>query len=137
MKHWEHFSHEADMGIRGIGATCAEAFEQAALGLTAMVTDLEGVKPLVHVELFCDAPDNDLLLVDWLNTIICEMATRHLVFSSYEVRLTNGHLDGSAWGEKIDPLRHHPVVEPKGATYTCLTVHREGEIWVAQCVVDV
>ena len=29
--HWEHFSHDADMGVRGIGPTLEETFEQAAL----------------------------------------------------------------------------------------------------------
>ena len=31
---WEHFPHDADIGIRGFGATPAEAFEQAAVALT-------------------------------------------------------------------------------------------------------
>ena len=35
---WEHFPHDADIGVRGWGATPAEAFEQAALALTAVVT---------------------------------------------------------------------------------------------------
>ena len=26
---WEHFPHDADVGVRGPGATTAEAFEQA------------------------------------------------------------------------------------------------------------
>ena len=35
---WEHFPHDADVGVRGFGVTAAEAFEQAALALTAVVT---------------------------------------------------------------------------------------------------
>ena len=27
---WEHFPHDADVGVRGWGTTAAEAFEQAA-----------------------------------------------------------------------------------------------------------
>jgi RNA-splicing ligase RtcB len=38
-KRWEHFPHEADTGVRGIGASPAEAFEQAAIALTAVITD--------------------------------------------------------------------------------------------------
>jgi SHS2 domain-containing protein len=38
---WEHFPHDADVGVRGFGATAAEAFEQAALALTAIVTTAE------------------------------------------------------------------------------------------------
>ena len=36
--HWEHFIHGADIGIRGIGRTKAEAFEQAALAMPAVMT---------------------------------------------------------------------------------------------------
>jgi tRNA nucleotidyltransferase (CCA-adding enzyme) len=28
---WEHFAHDADIGVRGIGASVEEAFEQAAV----------------------------------------------------------------------------------------------------------
>ena len=36
---WEHFPHDADIGVRGYGPTMAAAFEQAALALTGVVTD--------------------------------------------------------------------------------------------------
>ena len=35
---WEHFPHDADVGVRGFGPTPAAAFEQGALALTAAVT---------------------------------------------------------------------------------------------------
>jgi protein archease len=136
-KRWEHFAHEADIGVRGVGGTCAEAFEQAALALTAIVTDIAGVKPAEKIELNCTTPDIELLLADWLNAVIYEMATRHMLFSRYEVKLAEGHLDGAAWGEPVDVQRHQPAVEPKGATYTGLSVRNEDGVWVAQCVVDV
>ena len=45
---WEHFPHDADVGLRGWGATPAEAFEQAAYALTAVVTHAE-VEPKISV----------------------------------------------------------------------------------------
>lgn len=33
---WEHFEHGADIGIRGVGSTKAEAFAQAAMALTGL-----------------------------------------------------------------------------------------------------
>lgn len=137
MKRWEHFAHAADIGVRGVGGTCAEAFEQAALALTAIVTDPAEVKPAEKIELACAAPDAELLLAEWLNAVIYEMATRHMLFSRYEVRLAGGHLAGAAWGEPVEPSRHQPAVEPKGATYTALSVRCENGAWIAQCVVDV
>lgn len=138
MNHWEHFAHEADMGVRGVGSTCAEAFEQAALALSAIVTDPATVHPAQKIELACAAPDAELLLVDWLNAIIFEMATRHMLFSRYEVKLVDGKLAGAAWGEPVELSRHRPAVEPKGATYTSLLVEcgADGN-WLAQCIVDV
>ena len=73
---WEHFAHDADIGIRGIGATRSEAFEQAALALTAAITDPAHVAQRIAVAIRCEAPDDELLLADWLNAIVYEMATR-------------------------------------------------------------
>lgn len=134
---WEHFPHAADMGVRGIGASKAEAFEQAALAMTAVVTDPAGVEPREAVAIRCEAPDDELLFVDWLNALIYEMATRGLLFGRFEVRLTDGALEATAWGEPADVARHRPAVEIKGATYTALRVARENGEWIAQCIVDV
>ena len=135
--HWEHFPHEADMGVRGVGATKAQAFEQAALALTAVVTDLQTIKPQQPVEVQCEAPDDELLLADWLNTLIYEMSARKMLFSRFAVQVDGHHLRAQAWGESVDPGRHHPTVEIKGATYTSLRVAQEKGEWVAQTVVDV
>ena len=135
---WEHFPHEADVGIRGVGATREEAFEQAALALTMAVTDPAGVTLKAAVEVVCEAPDDAFLLHDWLNAVIYEMATRHLVFGRFAVAIEGRRLEGRAWGEPVDCMRHMPAVEPKGATLTALKVERRDDgAWVAQCIVDV
>jgi len=135
---WEHFPHAADIGIRGIGATREEAFEQAALALTAVVTDPASIEAKRAVEIAREAPDDELLLADWLNALVYEMVTLNMIFGRFSVRLDGGRLAATAWGEPLEALRHHPVVEVKGATYTALSVARRDDgAWVAQCVVDV
>jgi tRNA nucleotidyltransferase (CCA-adding enzyme) len=135
---WEHFAHDADIGVRGIGATRSEAFEQAALALTAVVTDPARVARQMAVEIRCDAPDDELLLADWLNAIVYEMATRNALFGRYSVALDDHRLSATAWGEPVDRARHRPSVEVKGATYTALSVAQRADGgWIAQCVVDV
>lgn len=136
--NWEHFHHVADIGVRGRGATMAEAFGRAAVALTAVITDPGLVRPIVEVAVECSAPDPELLLADWLNAIIYEMATRHMLFADFAVTITGETLHGRLWGEAVDLSRHAPAVEVKGATYTALKVWREksGQ-WLAQCVVDV
>ena len=136
--HWEHFEHEADIGVRGIGDTPEEAFAQAALAMTAVVTELDRVQARESVAIRCEAPDLELLFVDWLNALVYEMATRHWLFSRFEIALDGQQLTGRAWGEPVEVARHEPAVEVKGATYTMLDVHRRDDgQWQAQCVVDV
>jgi len=135
---WEHFAHEADIGIRGIGATREEAFEQAALALTAVVTDPTSVAERNAVEIERWAPDEELLFADWVNAIVYEMATRNFLFGRFAVNLDGKRLKATAWGEPVNRERHHPAVEVKGATYTALSVARRDDgAWIAQCVVDV
>ena len=136
--HWEHFPHQADIGVRGLGATLEQAFEQAALALTAVITDPADVAAKEMLELSCMAPDVELLLVDWLNSLIFEMATRNMLFSRFEVHVEGNHLTAQAWGEALEVARHRPAVEIKGATYTQLKVVQQPDGgWLAQCVVDV
>ncbi len=134
---WEHFPHDADVGIRGWGMSAAEAFEQAALALTAVVTHAT-VAPRQSVDVTCEAPDIELLFVEWLNAVIYEMAVRKMLFGRFAVRIDDGRLAATLWGEPVDVMRHAPACEPKGATYTALQVSQDPDgRWSAACVVDV
>jgi tRNA nucleotidyltransferase (CCA-adding enzyme) len=137
MARWEHFEHGADIGVRGVGASAAEAFEQAALGLTAVITSLDVVEPREAIDVSREAPDLETLFVDWLNALVFEMAARRMLFSRFEVHLDGLRLNARAWGEPVDVDRHVPAVEVKGATYTALAVTEVAGQWTAQCVVDV
>jgi len=135
---WEHFSHGADVGIRGRGSTLAEALAAAATAMTAVVTDPATVRQVDSIEIRCTAPSPDLLLVDWLNSLVYEMSTRRMLFSGFEVECDGSGLRARVRGEPVDVERHQPAVEVKGATLTALDVHRSRNgNWTAQCVVDV
>ena len=135
---WEHLEHGADIGVRGYGESPEEAFTQAALSLSAVVTDLDKIEPAECIEIECEAPESDLLLVDWLNEIVYQMATRNMLFGRFDVRIEDHRLRARLYGEKADPGKHQPAVEIKGATFTELKVFKTdaGE-WVAQCIIDV
>lgn len=134
---WEHFDHGADIGVRGRGRTMGEAFAQAALAMTGAITDPAGIEAAIPVAISCAAPDAEILLVDWLNALVFEMAERRILFGRFEVAIEGTSLTATAWGEAVDRTRHDPAVEVKGATFTELSVRSDGEGWLAQCVVDV
>lgn len=134
---YETFEHEADMGIRGLGRTLEEAFENGARAMFSIMLDLEGVEPREKVDICCSAPDKETLFVEWLNEILAQASLREMVFSDFKVDSLRGDsLKGYALGEKLDRRKHRLNVEVKAATYSMLKVYKNRE-YVAQCIVDV
>jgi tRNA nucleotidyltransferase (CCA-adding enzyme) len=138
LKRWEHYPHQADVGVRGIGATKAEAFEQASLALTAVVAELETIEPSEPLEITCSADNDELLFVEWLSRLVYEMATRRMLFSRFDIFVGENQLKARIWGEAIDVEKHKPAVEVKAVTYYDLAILQQADgSWKAQCVVDV
>ncbi len=134
---WEHFAHQADIGIRAAAESLSRAFEEAALALTAIVTEPQKVETIESVKIECSAESEEFLLVDWLNSVIYEMAVRKMLFGKFEVEIENLRLSATIWGEKINQNKHIPAVEPKAVTYNQLNVRNENGKWIIQCVIDV
>ena len=135
---WEHLEHGADIGVRGYGGNLSEAFTQAALALSSVVTELDKIDLSESITVECDALEFDLLLVDWLNEIVYQMATRNMLFGRFEVQILDHHLQALLFGERVDQGKHQPAVEIKGATFTALKVYQaDDDEWVAQCIIDV
>lgn len=138
VQDWALYPHEADIGVRGYGDDPAEAFANAARALTSAITPLTQIKPREVVKFSCEAPDLEILFVDWLNAVIYEMSTRKMLFRSFELSTQGSRLNATLTGEPVDLERHAPNVEAKGATFTGLTVKKEPDgRWVAECIVDV
>ncbi len=135
--NYETFEHEADIGVRGFGGTIEEVFANTALAMYSVMVRIDAVRPLEKRLVTASAPDIELLLVEWLNALLALSDIDRMVFSKFDVMIKGTSLDGIAWGEKLDRLRHEPNVEVKGATYHLLRVREENGRYTAQCVVDV
>jgi tRNA nucleotidyltransferase (CCA-adding enzyme) len=126
------------MGVRGFGPTMAVAFEQAAVAMMAVITNPAAIGRDRAIEITAEAPNADFLLLDWLNALVFEMATRGMIFGSFDVVIDGVRLRATARGEALSRERHAPAVEIKGATLTELrVVEDQPGLWRAQCVVDV
>jgi tRNA nucleotidyltransferase (CCA-adding enzyme) len=134
---WEHFAHQADIGIKATADSISKAFEDAAVALTAIVTEPKKVDAVECVKIECSAEDDELLLVNWLSSVIYEMDVRKMLFSRFEVQIENLTVRAKIWGEKINQIKHSPAVEPKAVTYNQLSVKEENGKWTVQCVIDV
>lgn len=131
---WEHFPNGEDIGVRGYGANLEEAFEQAALALAAIVTSVP-VDPKIAVTVVCEATDDELLLAEWLDAVIYEMAARRMVFGRFSVTIRGRRLYGTAWGEPTRAKRDGTMAPRVTFTEPRITRDSTGT-WTAGCVVE-
>ena len=135
---FETFDHTADLGLRVRAADLDTLFAEAAQALfSAVVEDLSTVRPERLVEVNLSAEERDYLLFDWLKALLYHFDAEHLLFSRFEVRLTERGLHGKAWGEPLDRSRHELSHEVKAITYHGLKVEQTADGWLAEVIVDI
>lgn len=139
---YEYLNHEADIGIRGMGDSLADAFAEAAQAMFSIMADPETVAHRESVPVHCRAPDPETLFVEFLNELLFQRETHDLLLSACRVKelrqeVEGWRLDAVAWGEPLDPGHHEIRTEVKAATYSALKVFRQDDQYVVQCIVDV
>jgi len=130
-------SEDPDLNIQGVGPTLGAAFAEAALAMTAAVTDPAAIRHEETTEIECAAPSAELLLVNWLNAVASEMAARGMVFGAFNIDTDGFQLRATAIGERVSKEWHALNVKIKEATLRGLAVteDRPGE-WRVQCTVE-
>ncbi len=122
-KEFEIINHTADVGIRAYGADMSEAFANAARALFSLITELDDVGEFLHRDIELTAPDEESLLVEWLNELIYLFDTENIVFKRFDVtKLNNTQLKARSYGEKVDSSKHRLKTGVKAATYHMLKV---------------
>ena len=135
---YEFFEHTADLGLRIRAADLDTLFADAATAVfAAIVEDPTAVRELQQVDVQGEDDDKALLLFDWLKELLYRFDAEHLLFSRFEVHVTEAGLFGRAWGEPLDPARHVLSHEVKAITYHGLRVEPTNDGWLAEVIVDI
>jgi SHS2 domain-containing protein len=135
---YEFFEHTADLGLRVRAPNLDTLFAEAAQALfSAIVEDLASIRHARTVEVRLDGDDRELLLFDWLKELLYRFDAEHLLFGRFEVRGRPDGLEGTAWGEPLDPARHVLSHEVKAITYHGLKVEQTADGWLAEVIVDI
>ena len=111
-------------------------FEAAAQAFTDRLVPLAAVEPRRAEELDVEAPDLDVLLVDFVTELLYRFDTRGWLTRSAEVELREQDdgwaLLSTVWGERLDLARHRPRgIEVDGARCERFEPHVRGRRWVA------
>ena len=124
-KEFEILNHTADVGIIAYGADMNEAFANAAKALFSLITELDDVEEVMHRDIELTAPDQESLLVQWLNELIYLFDAENIIFKRFEVtQLSNTHLEARSYGHKVDSSKHRLKTGVKAATYHMLKIDK-------------
>ncbi len=135
---FELFDHTADLGLRVTAADLRTLFTDAAVGLFSMMTDdLSAVRPNLSVPFTVPGTDREYLLFDWLRELLLYADEHRVLFSRFDVSVTDTGLTATARGEPLDPARHHLAREVKAITYHGLKVEPTAAGWLAEVIVDI
>ena len=124
-KDFEIIDHTADVGIRAYGANMNEAFANAARALFSLITELDDVDEVLHRDTRLTAPDEESLLVEWLNELIYLFDVENILFRRFDItQLDNTRLKARSYGEKVDSSKHSLKTGVKAATYHMLKIDK-------------
>jgi SHS2 domain-containing protein len=137
-KDFEIFNHTADIGILAYGADVKQAFANAARGLFSLIVELDEIAVKEQNNIEVSAPDQEALLVNWLNELIYIADTKEMLFKDFEIiDLSETEIKAKGYGEKIDTRKHHLKREVKAATYHMLKIEPMAGGWKTRVVFDI
>jgi SHS2 domain-containing protein len=136
-KKFEILDHTADTGIIAYGDDLKEAFENAALGMFSLITDLPSIENDQTRKIDINSPDRDGLLVSWLNELIYLFDVENIIFSKFDIiHLDENALSAIVYGEKVDLSRHEIRTGIKAATYHMLKIDKNS-LFRVQVIFDI
>jgi SHS2 domain-containing protein len=136
---YEYFEHQADIGVRGIGVTLVEAFEQVALAMFEIMVETKDLQPGKPDIMEIAAANLEELLLEWLSELLYLKDVKGKMYGQFRVeKMSDTSLIAKVYGEPINVDRHKLKLEVKAATWTQLRIQQANDNkWIAQCLVDV
>lgn len=129
----------ADVGMVVTGRTLNELFIDAALGLTEIIVDSDGLDDRREIAIELEADNLDDLFFIWLSEIIYYKDADSFLVKRGEVDFNTGErikLRARLWGDSIDPSRHILKTDVKAVTLYRLKVEQINDHWQGEAVFD-
>jgi SHS2 domain-containing protein len=141
-KGFKFLEHTADAYIAAYGMDLAEAFENAALAMFDVMTDVEEVSPEVKDSVEVVAEDEYALLYSWLEALIVKFDVKGMLYSKFKVLSINQtsdsfRLKAEIWGEKFNPKKHAQKVGVKAVTYHRMEIIKEPNKVTLKFILDI
>jgi SHS2 domain-containing protein len=130
--------HPSDLGIEATGRTIAEAFEQAALGLMAVIADAKNIESRDERKVKVDALDYENLLVKWLSEILYLYDGEDYLLKEANVEsISPTRLEAGISGEKYNSEKHKMKIDVKAVTYHQLSIETSSSMTTVRVFLDI
>jgi SHS2 domain-containing protein len=121
-KGYEFLEHTADAYIAAYGKDLTEAFENAAIAMFDVMTDVKTVNSSIEDLVTAEGEDEYSLLYSWLEALLIKSETNGMLYSKFKILETMKTASGlklraRIWGEKFNPKKHIQKVGVKAVTY--------------------
>jgi len=141
-KRFEFLEHTADVYIAAYGKDLVEAFENAALAMFDVMTDVKDVSPRVGASIEVEAEDEYALLYSWLEALLIKFDTNGMFYSKFKIsdlsRSSDGfRLSAKVWGEEFDAKKHMQKVGVKAVTYYRMEIIKNPEKVTLKFILDI
>lgn len=130
--------HTADFGIRISGPDLRCLYENAALALFDLITDITHLKGEHTLHQSISGDDRETLMVNWLRELLFLFSARDMVMKTADIRfISETRLDADITWDRFDPGVHEIKNDIKAVTYHGLVVEKQDDLWRAQIIFDV
>jgi SHS2 domain-containing protein len=141
-KGFEFLEHTADAYVAAYGKDLAEAFENAAVAMFDVMTEVEKVSPKVQDTVEVSGQDEFALLYNWLEALLVKSDVKGMLYSRFEVWSLSHTQDGltlnaNIWGEEFDPNKHLQKVGVKAVTYHRMEIVKHPDKVTLRFILDI
>lgn len=142
MKKFKFFEHTADAEFEAYGKNLEEAFENAALVTSEVMSDTKKVASKVKEKISIESEDLKSLLYDFLEKLLILHDSKNLVFSEFRVNYIKKEndkfkLEGSFSGEEFNPKKHESRTHVKAITYYQMEIGQKKGKYFIHAVLDI
>ena len=141
-KRFRFLEHTADAYVEAYGTSLEEAFENAALATTDVMTEVEKVEAKNEETFMVEASDEYALLYSWLEELLLEFELKGKLYSRFKVSCIEKTSEGfrlraKALGETYNPEKHPSKVGIKAATYHQMEILKKPKSVIVRFILDV
>ncbi len=133
---YEFLPHTADVKFRAYGKTMEEAFSNAALALTEVITDYNKIEPKIEKIIEISSEDDKALLYDFLEQFIVLLDSESFLLNSIkEIKIEGNKLKAVVVGD-TEISKYKTETHIKAMTYQEMEIKKEKGKYMLQVVLD-